>query len=174
MVFRSLALLALVGTTAGASSMSPKAVSLTIADLPAGYSLTVTSSPISYAWAEAVRVPVSQLVSHGFRSAYIQSYLRRSDLQEIDVSVVAYTSVAGAQWEYNKSIRLDPKQRIKVSAPSVGAQSVSWRDKGKTTFEADFRQGNFDNVVVATSPNHSLNVNDAIHYARLITKRESR
>jgi hypothetical protein len=50
---------------------------------------------------------------------------------------------------------------------------VSWRDKAKTTFEAHFRQGHFDNIVVATSPNHSLNVNDAIHYARLIAKRES-
>jgi hypothetical protein len=173
MMLRSLALFALVGATVGASSPSPKAVSLTIADLPAGYSLTVASSPISYAWAEAVRVPVSQLVNHGFRSAYIQSYLRRSDLQEIDVSVIAYTTVAGAQWEYKQSIKLDPKQRIKASAPSVGAQSVSWRDKGKTTFETDFRQGHFDNIVVATSPNHSLNVNDAIRYARLIAKRES-
>jgi hypothetical protein len=173
MVFRSLALFALVGATAGASSTSPKAVSLTIADLPAGYSLTVTSSPISYAWAEAVRVPASQLVNHGFQSAYIQSYLRRSDLQEIDVSVIAYATAAGAQWEYNKSIKLDPKQRTKIAAPSVGTQSVLWADKAKKTFEADFRQGHFDNILVVSSPNHSLNVNDAVRYARLIAKRES-
>jgi hypothetical protein len=171
MVLRSLALFALVGTSVSATS--PKAVSLTTADLPRGFSLTVGMGPNFNAWAEAVDVPAGQLTSHGFRSAYLQAYLRKSDLSEVNVSVSAYSTAAGAQWELKQSIKLDLKGKVKISGPSIGTQSVILRDKSKTTYHVDFRQGKFDNVVGITSTSHKLTVNDAIRLARLTAKRES-
>lgn len=179
MVFRSLALLALVGATAGASSPSPKSVSLTIADVPAGYSTLLSGSPDSKLWSERYQLPVSQVTKHGFRSAYVQVFATKSDVRDVDAAVSLYSTVAGAQWEYKQIISADPELKATISAPSVGTQSVAWRGTGnstksKPTYDVAFRQGKFDNVVAVTSPQHALTVNDAIRYARLMAKRESR
>ena len=178
MVLRSLILFTLVGATMGAGAPSPKSVELTTADVPAGYSLLLGLKLDVTLWSERYRLPTSQVTKHGFRSAYDQDFSTKSDVRDVDAAVSQYSTVAGAQWEYKHIISADPELKATISAPSVGMQSVAWRGTGssarsKPTYDVAFRQGTFDNVIAVTSPQHALTVNDAIHYARLIAKRES-
>jgi hypothetical protein len=179
MVIRSFALFALVGATVGAGAPSPKSVELTSADVPAGYSLLLGSRLDVTLWSERYQLPVSQVKKHGFRSAYVQVFSTKSDVRDVDAAVSLYSTVAGAQWEYKHIISAYPELKATISAPSVGMQSVAWRGTGSSTksrptYDVAFQQGRFDNVVAVTSLKHALTVNDAIRYARLIVKRESR
>jgi hypothetical protein len=163
--------------TVGAGAPSPKSVELTAADFPHGYALLLGARLDVKLWSERYQLPMSQVTKHGFRSAYDQNFSTRSDVRDVDAAVSLYSTVAGAQWEYKAIVSADWELRATISAPSVGMQSIAWRGTGRSTksrptYIVAFRQGRFDNVVVVTSSNHALTVNDALHYARLIAKRE--
>lgn len=178
-LFAGALIAALLPLTGQAAFTSPKAVGLTLSDLPSGFHQSSGAFLSNAAFAKRVHFSKAQFDKHGRITGYNAEFTRggTKGVTYVTSYVAAYRSASGARWDNVNSVKHDLTLGKRTSGPTIGEVSTAYIITGKqnghslSAYGIDFQAKTFSVTAAVVGYTGRVHLADVLRYARIVAAR---